>query len=67
MARPPLLFIHGAANGAWAWEFWRREMNALGWDANVMDLRGHGLSMPTDWDATTMEDYVEDVASVSTR
>jgi pimeloyl-ACP methyl ester carboxylesterase len=65
MLRPPLLFIHGAANGAWVWEFWRREMKALGWDANVLDLRGHGMSMPVDFAAVTMEDYVSDVESVT--
>ena len=52
MARPPILFIHGAANGAWVWQFWQREMRALGWDANVMDLRGHGLSMPADFETS---------------
>jgi len=65
MALPPLLFIHGAANGAWVWEFWRREMQALGWDANVLDLRGHGKSLPVDFSAVTMEDYVDDVESVT--
>ena len=65
MTYPPLLFIHGAANGAWVWEFWRREMKALGWDANVLDLRGHGGSMPVDFSAVTMEDYVADVESVT--
>jgi pimeloyl-ACP methyl ester carboxylesterase len=65
MPRPPLLFIHGAANGAWVWDFWRREMKAQGWDANVLDLRGHGMSMPVDFAAVTMEDYVSDVESVT--
>jgi pimeloyl-ACP methyl ester carboxylesterase len=64
MPRPPLLFIHGAANGAWVWDFWRREMKALGWEANVLDLRGHGVSMPVDFETVTMEDYVSDVESV---
>ena len=64
MTRPPLLFIHGAANGAWVWEFWRREMKGLGWEANVLDLRGHGMSMTVDFETVTMEDYVSDVESV---
>jgi pimeloyl-ACP methyl ester carboxylesterase len=62
---PPLLLIHGAANGAWVWDFWRRELKALGWDPNVLDLRGHGASLPVDFAAVTMEDYVGDVESVT--
>jgi pimeloyl-ACP methyl ester carboxylesterase len=63
--RPPLLLIHGAANGAWVWAFWRRELKALGWDANVLDLRGHGVSLPVDFATVTMDDYVSDVESVT--
>ncbi|HXH23029.1 MAG TPA: alpha/beta fold hydrolase [Dehalococcoidia bacterium] len=62
---PPLLLVHGAANGAWVWDFWRRELKALGWDANVLDLRGHGRSLPVDFTTVTMEDYVADVESVT--
>ncbi len=65
MTLPPLLLIHGAANGAWVWEFWRRELKALGWDANVLDLRGHGASLPVDFATVTMDDYVGDVESVT--
>jgi pimeloyl-ACP methyl ester carboxylesterase len=57
--------VHGAANGAWVWDFWRRELKALGWDANVLDLRGHGRSLPVDFTEITMEDYVADVESVT--
>jgi pimeloyl-ACP methyl ester carboxylesterase len=57
--------IHGAANGAWVWDFWRRELKALGWDVNVLDLRGHGISLPVDFSIVTMEDYVADVESVT--
>ncbi len=67
MPFPPLLFIHGAANGAWVWQFWREHMSNLGWDANVLDLRGHGRSMPVDFSLVTMEDYVADVESVASR
>lgn len=65
MALPPLLLIHGAANGAWVWDFWRRELRALGWDPNVVDLRGHGKSLPVDFSTVTMEDYVADAESVT--
>ena len=59
-----MLLIHGAANGAWVWQFWRRELRELGWDVNVLDLRGHGQSLPVDFSTVTMEDYVWDVESV---
>lgn len=65
MVLPPLLLIHGAANGAWVWDVWRRELKALGWDPNVLDLRGHGRSLPIDFSDVTMEDYVADVESVT--
>jgi pimeloyl-ACP methyl ester carboxylesterase len=65
MAYPPLLLIHGAANGAWIWERWRAQFKALEWQANVLDLRGHGRSLPTDLSETTMEDYLADVESVA--
>lgn len=67
MSRPPLLFVHGAANAAWVWEFWRREMTALGWEAIVLDLRGHGRSLPVDFSTVTMDDYVGDVESVASQ
>jgi pimeloyl-ACP methyl ester carboxylesterase len=65
MPVPSLLLIHGAASGAWVWDTWRKHLRDLGWQVNVLDLRGHGRSMPTDLAAVTMEDYVADVASVT--
>lgn len=65
MTRPAVLFIHGAANGAWVWEPWRRHLTALGWETIVIDLRGHGRSLPIDMSEVTMEDYVADVESVT--
>src|SRR3972149_261049 len=65
MASPPLLLIHGAANGAWVWDVWRRHLQPLGWEVNVLDLRGHGRSLPADLGSTTMEDYLSDVESVT--
>lgn len=61
---PPLLCIHGAANAAWVWQFWRRHLGALGWQVHVIDLRGHGQSLPVDFSIVTMEDYAGDVDSV---
>jgi pimeloyl-ACP methyl ester carboxylesterase len=65
MHETSLLLIHGAANGAWVWDAWRRQLNQLGWQVNVLDLRGHGRSLPEDLGQTTMQDYMADVASVA--
>ncbi len=65
MPLPSLLCIHGSANGAWVWDAWRRHLKPLGWQVNVVDLRGHGLSHPIDFTTVTMDDYVNDVASVT--
>lgn len=67
MPQSSLLLIHGAASGAWIWNTWRRHLNGLGWQVNVLDLRGHGRSMPTDLPSVTLEDYVSDLASVTTQ
>lgn len=67
MPFPALLFIHGAANGAWVWDSWRAQMKALDWDANVLDLRGHGRSLQADLSQVTMEDYVSDVEAVTSQ
>ena len=65
MPLPSLLFIHGAANGAWVWEAWQAQLRPLGWNPIVLDLRGHGLSLPVDFSEVTMEDYLADVESVA--
>jgi pimeloyl-ACP methyl ester carboxylesterase len=65
MTGPPVLFIHGAANGAWVWDAWRQALARLGRHGIVLDLRGHGRSLPADFSTVTMEDYVADVESVA--
>ena len=65
MPQPSLLLVHGALTGAWVWDVWRSHLAALGWQVNVIDLRGHGRSLPIDLAAVTMEDYVADLASVA--
>jgi len=67
MAYPSILLIHGGATAAWIWEPWRDQLQALGWEVNVLDLRGHGRSLPVDFSTITMEDYVSDIASVTTQ
>jgi pimeloyl-ACP methyl ester carboxylesterase len=65
MAMPSLLCVHGAASGAWVWDSWRKHLGALGWQVNVIDLRGHGRSLPVDLSEVTMEDYLADLESVT--
>jgi len=65
MAYPSLLFIHGSATGAWVWDFWRKHLRPFGWEVNVLDLRGHGVSLPIDFTTVTLEDYVADIESVT--
>jgi pimeloyl-ACP methyl ester carboxylesterase len=65
MMYPSLILVHGAATGAWIWDAWRRHLQPLGWDVNVLDLRGHGRSLPADLGTVTMEDYLADLESVA--
>ncbi len=67
MAYPSILLIHGGITAAWIWDLWRARLGELGWEVNVLDLRGHGHSLPVDFTTITMEDYVADVASVATQ
>jgi pimeloyl-ACP methyl ester carboxylesterase len=62
---PSLLLVHGAASGAWVWDAWRRHLRELEWQVNVLDLRGHGRSLPSDLTTVTLEDYLADIASVT--
>jgi pimeloyl-ACP methyl ester carboxylesterase len=62
---PSLLLVHGGITGAWIWDHWRAQLAALGWEVNVLDLRGHGRSLPADMATVTMDDYLWDVASVA--
>jgi pimeloyl-ACP methyl ester carboxylesterase len=43
--RPPLLFVHGLAHGAWCWdEGWLTGAAERGWSAHAVSLRAHGAS-----------------------
>jgi pimeloyl-ACP methyl ester carboxylesterase len=67
VAYPSILLIHGGITAAWIWDLWREQLSALGWEVNVLDLRGHGHSLPVDFATITMEDYAADVASVTSQ
>jgi pimeloyl-ACP methyl ester carboxylesterase len=64
---PSILLIHGGMTAAWIWNLWREQLGELGWQVNVLDLRGHGRSLPVDFSTITMEDYEADVASVTSQ
>lgn len=66
--KPPLLFIHGVAHGAWCFaEHWLDAAAAAGYPAYALSLRGHGASDGADRIATTAtRDYVADVMQVIT-
>ncbi|MBI5287988.1 MAG: alpha/beta fold hydrolase [Chloroflexi bacterium] len=63
--RPPIVLVHGAANSAVVWTFWQRALADRGWPSYAVDLRGHGASTPCDLSATTMQDYADDVISMT--
>lgn len=63
--RPPLLFVHGIAVGAWVWdEHVLPFFAAAGFDAHALSLRGHGGSGGGDGLARwTLADYAADLAA----
>jgi pimeloyl-ACP methyl ester carboxylesterase len=60
---PPLLFVHGAWQGAWCWnDHFLPYFASRGYDAYALSLRGHGGSpsdRPLRW--LRIRDYVADV------
>ncbi|MGH7389814.1 MAG: alpha/beta hydrolase [Candidatus Rokuibacteriota bacterium] len=62
--RPPIVFVHGAANSGRVWQLWQRDVAARGWPSYALDLRSHGDSPAGDLAATSMADYADDVERV---
>ncbi|MCS6980202.1 MAG: alpha/beta hydrolase [Flavobacteriales bacterium] len=64
--RPPLVFIHGMAHGAWCWEWlWVPWLLHRGYTCLTLNLRGHGES--EGWERlsrTPVRAYVQDVRFV---
>jgi pimeloyl-ACP methyl ester carboxylesterase len=63
--RPPLLFVHGAWMGAWAWHDnlvpWLADR---GWECHTFDFRHHGSrGGPKSLRRTRIRDYVDDLAA----
>lgn len=66
-ARPPLLFVHGAAMGAWAFDTWLTAAAEAGWRAYAVSLRGHGGSRrPPSLRRATLRHYEHDVLQTIT-
>lgn len=61
--RPPVVMIHGAFCGGWAFDAWRDLFAARGHDAHAPHLRHHdGQGAPPDALGTTsMRDYADDL------
>ena len=55
--------MHGAANSAGVWRFWRERLEAAGYTTRAPDLRGHGAAPCADLARVSMADYVADVAA----
>jgi pimeloyl-ACP methyl ester carboxylesterase len=68
-SRPPLLFVHGAWHGAWAWqESWLPAVAARGWHGVAVSLRGHGGSeRPERYRRATLRHYQHDVLQAITQ
>lgn len=67
-ARPPILFVHGAAHGAWSWdEHWLPAAAARGWPAYALSVRGHGDHDRRPLRRERLRDYEQDVWQVLIR
>jgi len=66
--RPPLLFVHGVAHGAWCFqENWLGAAAERGFPSYAVSLRGHGGSGGTKrLGRTLMRDYVHDILQAIT-
>jgi len=66
--RPPILFIHGLAHGAWCWrEHWMPAAAERGFPTYAVSLRGHGDSGGRKrLGRTLMRHYVHDVMQTIT-
>jgi len=65
--RPPILMVHGASHGWWAYERWLPYFAARGWRSYALSLRNHAGSYtvpPGEYLRLKVKDYVEDVMSV---
>lgn len=65
--KTPILMVHGACHGWWAFHKWLPFYAAAGWKVYSMSLRNHTGSYPVPVDKylqLTVDDYAEDVRKV---
>jgi len=67
--KSPILMVHGACHGWWAYHKWLPFFAAAGWKAYAMSLRNHNGSYSTPeerYHELAVEDYADDVLRVLT-
>jgi pimeloyl-ACP methyl ester carboxylesterase len=69
MSRPaPVVMVHGAFCGGWAFDGFRRPFEAAGHEVTTPDLRGHGAGERSEAvTGLSMTDYAKDVAALCAR
>jgi len=66
--KPPVLMVHGAFCGGWAFDDFRRPFEAQGYACAAPDLRGHGEgASPAAVAQVSMSDYAADLAALIQR
>jgi len=63
----PLLFVHGAWSGSWAFANYLTYLAAGGWNCFAMNMRGHYKSPPAELAGMTQWDYARDVMRIVRR
>ena len=56
-----LLFVHGAAAGAWTFSHYQHYFSKRGYVTHALSLQTHGLSEGKPIDEVTLDDYVSDL------
>ena len=66
--KPPVLMVHGAFCGGWAFDAFRRPFEAQGYACITPDLRAHGAeARPGEVAQLSMNDYAADIADLIRR
>ncbi len=68
-SRFPVVMVHGAFCGGWAFESWRALFEEKGYEAHAPSLRHHdgGAGPPDELGTTSMLDYVRDIGQLLDR
>lgn len=69
VSRSPVVMIHGAFCGPWAFENWRDQFEAQGFDVHLPALRHHdsGHYPPRELGTTSLTDYADDLEEILDR